>query len=440
MKHTLATSVKQLRRVDVVSQGCKMDDLKGNIPTKLRQLFLEIASCPQGSKSCLKLCHSSEQGLGREEAWWFLSLPDKVQRQCFTKEEHIFLKAACEITLKDMLDETYWTYGTFPCMDRLASLVPEEDEVRSRATTPVENWTNREDASSGSFLWPAVHGLCSHESVRSQPSSCSAQHSRSRSHSSTSRNFSLPFNHGPGMDHTTGKVTSWLANTVSIRHEEPLGSKAQFYQDPETRLKLRRYTSTPEAFDEALEFGFLSKDNNTRGASTPDCVPETSSSHPYGQSQEGRTEAYLFSQQEEKLRSSASSRFSTRVNEVGDMMGMVTPGSVPPGFVCARLSFPQLRVASSVGSLRSASTRQATRDMTFRMTLTRPELGPGEEDVYHVQQEYAKVGGPDPWALERLPVSDDVTGKHGAFASMRKENKIRKVWRTVIPDRSVKAI
>lgn len=116
-----------------------MDDPKGKIPTKLRQLFLETALCPQGSKSCSKLSHGSEQGLSREEAWWFLSLPDKVQRQCFTKEDHILLKAACEITLKDILDETYWTYGTFPCLDRLASLVPEEDEVRSRATTtPVE--------------------------------------------------------------------------------------------------------------------------------------------------------------------------------------------------------------------------------------------------------------------------------------------------------------
>lgn len=417
-----------------------MDDPKGKIPTKLRKLFLETASCPQGSKSCLKLSHGSEQELSREEAWWFLSLPDKVQRQCFTKKEHILLKAACEITLKDILNETYWTYGTFPCMDRLASLVPEEDEVRSRATTPVEYWTSREDASSGSSLWPAVHGLCSAESARSQPSLYSAQHSRSRSHSSASRNFSLPFKHGPGMDHINGKVTSWLATTLSIGQGEPLGSKAQSYQDLETRLKLRRYTSTPEAFDEALEFGFLIKDNNTRDALTPDCVPENSSSHSYVRSQEETTEAHVFSQQEEKLRSSPSSRSSTRVNEIGDMISMVTPGSVPPGFVCARLSFPQLRVASSVGSLRSASLRQSTRNMTFRMTLTRPELGSEEEDVCFVrQQQQTQKGGSDPWALERLPFSDDVTGKHGAFASVRKENKIRKVWRTVIPDRSVKA-
>ncbi|KAI9720697.1 MAG: hypothetical protein M1828_005577 [Chrysothrix sp. TS-e1954] len=38
--------------------------------------------------------------------------------------------------------------------------------------------------------------------------------------------------------------------------EEPLSSPSEYYQDPETRLKLQRGLSSPQGFDEALKFGF----------------------------------------------------------------------------------------------------------------------------------------------------------------------------------------
>jgi hypothetical protein len=54
----------------------------------------------------------------------------------------------------------------------------------------------------------------------------------------------------------------------------------------------------------------------------------------------------------------------------------------------------------------------ANREMTLRMTLTRPELRATEEELYNWKEPEEK----DPLALETLQLSDDVTGQHGAFA------------------------
>lgn len=51
------------------------------------------------------------------------------------------------------------------------------------------------------------------------------------------------------------------------------------------------------------------------------------------------------------------------------------------------------------------------REMTLRMTLTRPELRADEEDLYGWSRKED-----DPLALEQLPMSDDTTGENGAFA------------------------
>jgi hypothetical protein len=53
----------------------------------------------------------------------------------------------------------------------------------------------------------------------------------------------------------------------------------------------------------------------------------------------------------------------------------------------------------------------ANREMTLRMTLTRPDLRANAEDLYGWSRKED-----DPLALEQLPMSDDTTGENGAFA------------------------
>lgn len=55
------------------------------------------------------------------------------------------------------------------------------------------------------------------------------------------------------------------------------------------------------------------------------------------------------------------------------------------------------------------------REMTLRMTLTRPDLRADEEQLYGWQSPPPKTSRDDPLALEDLVFTDDMTGTKGAF-------------------------
>ena len=62
----------------------------------------------------------------------------------------------------------------------------------------------------------------------------------------------------------------------------PLDRRAQYYQDPEARLKLRVYLASPQKFDEAIEFGFPSleyNDDSNQSASRPSSSRPNNHSH-----------------------------------------------------------------------------------------------------------------------------------------------------------------
>lgn len=377
----------------------------------VKELLEETPFIQYRSKSRSRLVGRNGRKLGhqlsREEALWFMSLPEKVQRQSFTREEQILLKAACEIALLDVLDETYWSYGTLPCLNRPS--MPDFEDANCPSELYHEGLAGRDDASSVSSPWLPIYGHGAPRSVRSPGSVISRRHTRSNS--STSRNFSLPFTPRPETEHGNGKVASWLADTVTIAGKSPghgTGSKPQFYQDPETRLKLRRHLTTAQAFDEALEFGFPVE--YTSASVSPDSVLAHSRSTP-----EDHTKDRRLNDTPSLSRFNSDSLTSTRLSDAS----VVTPGSS-----CASPRLP-LRMAKSIGSLRPSE-----RDMTFRMTLTRPELRSPEDELYAWQQEEQEDSkARDPWVLEQLPCSDDVTGKYGAFSAAGKDGKkLRKVW------------
>lgn len=79
------------------------------------------------------------------------------------------------------------------------------------------------------------------------------------------------------------------------------------------------------------------------------------------------------------------------------------------------------------------------REVTVRMTLTRPELRESEEELYGWQAEHNKaitaynhLQRRDPLALESLVFTDDTTGMRGVFArSGSKYKGIRSLWKTI---------
>ena len=57
---------------------------------------------------------------------------------------------------------------------------------------------------------------------------------------------------------------------------------------------------------------------------------------------------------------------------------------------------------------------RSNREMTLRMTLTRPDLRADEEQLYGWKEQKGRKD--DPFALEELHLTDDMTGAQGAFA------------------------
>jgi len=191
-----------------------------------------------------------------------------------------------------------------------------------------------------------------------------------------------------------------------------------YYQDRETRNKLREYLASPQKFDEAVEFGFPSN--------PPIPTPEFNQFKGHVRSTSGN-DAQTF------LRDDTISfidRYDEDSGEDGSDLELdspVTPGDanddafrstgthplfssldwrdIPPlDFKFRQASFPQDPMAN--------------REMTLRMTLTRSDLRAPEEELYGWQD----ASHDDPLALEELPpVTDDDTGAFGPFA--RKGNR-----------------
>jgi hypothetical protein len=199
--------------------------------------------------------------------------------------------------------------------------------------------------------------------------------------------------------------------------------EAVYYRDPEARSKLRQYLLSPQKFDEAVAYGF---------PSTP--PPEDDHDHFKMSVSSSNNDAQTFLRED-------SMSFIDRYDEAdsdyetSEEESPVTPanGDEPfGGYNYNRLSIfgsldtddlpslsfkfqPELRPSAGIMN------PFTNRDMTLRMTLTRPDLRAKEEELYG----WKKGGGTeeDPLALEELPpCNDDSTGAHGAFAVKSNRN------------------
>lgn len=166
---------------------------------------------------------------------------------------------------------------------------------------------------------------------------------------------------------------------------------AAHYQDPEARLKLRVYLASPQKFDEAIEFGFPSTD---------------ALSSPTVTAKEGRA---LSRQQSRQKLSDDSSNLRSFLDDVDDddddddedklSMNSDQPSVTDPDSPRTPQTFdkPTIRphrgsadpVHTHVSKLSEASYVQASvssREMTLRMTLTRPDLRAHEDQLYGWQK------------------------------------------------------
>lgn len=193
--------------------------------------------------------------------------------------------------------------------------------------------------------------------------------------------------------------------------------EATHYQDPEARKKLRMYLASPQKFDEAIEFGFPSSTGN--GAAAPHFQLPQIDSHARKFSRDMHT----------FLRDGQLSFFEDHPNEnqglesdagsVADMDSPATPSSTGLSFRMhsRQFSHRKFSVDSPAPSPVYSANGQFHREMTLRMTLTRPDLRADEDQLYGWQGSSSspKTSRDDPLALEDLVFTDDMTGTKGAF-------------------------
>ena len=153
---------------------------------------------------------------------------------------------------------------------------------------------------------------------------------------------------------------------------------AAHYQDPEARLKLRVYLSSPQKFDEAIEFGFPSNDP---------FPADSEQEHPRAVK---RRSHQILQDDSENLKTFLSDDHSSICSEdmsVSDPESPKTPHTFdqPPLRPVPRSSRDDGQANLPEGY---AQVPVASREMTLRMTLTRPDLRSCEEQLYGWSNSY----------------------------------------------------
>lgn len=176
-----------------------------------------------------------------------------------------------------------------------------------------------------------------------------------------------------------------------------LDPSATHYQDPAAKMKLRVYLASPQKFDEALEFGFPSLHQE---ALHPPSRPRTSPGAVNGQLKTFFSDDTP-SLSEDESRDEQSDYI--RQDSPRTPIDMSFPGGRPSQKSSTDRSsnFRPRVIRDAIESYTYASA--ADREMTLRMTLTRPELR-AIEDADH----YLKPSEVNERPLERAPLTAPV--------------------------------
>lgn len=225
-----------------------------------------------------------------------------------------------------------------------------------------------------------------------------------------------------------------LSKTLSVinpsKHAHPgpvpiMDPTATHYQDPEARQKLRAYLASEQKFDEALQFGFPATEP-LQGPALVDQKPGKRQSRSRLADHDEPMRSFLDfdgdeddDQSERDDRSSLSDPESPLTPQMG---GGLTP---PPGhFRPSRVNTDPLNQRTNAANQRQGSAPSkpksrdsyaqfngTSREMTLRMTLTRPDLRADDELIYGWQPHaaYAASGRKSTGPMPRDSVFRDPT-------------------------------
>jgi hypothetical protein len=192
------------------------------------------------------------------------------------------------------------------------------------------------------------------------------------------------------------------------------------YHDEDIRKQLRKSLISPESFDKVIEFGYVAEEVPPLPSATTEYFPFHHPPSSSGESDCGGDET-----------STEATGPRTPTPTSGPLLTAVKQTSFDFG-----VNMP-LKFASDTGlaTTHSPAHSISNREVTVHMTLTRPDLRTPEERLYSVQRQQTSgvdVEKQDPLALQVLPVCDDPTGAHGAFAVQSENSKgFKRVWKTL---------
>lgn len=382
--------------------------------------------------------------VSEEQAAWFLSLPDKVKRQHFSKEEQTLLADRCESVLDNRSPKKSHESAQEFCIRRLDSQADKEQKERKfkhrrRSSAPVltralddqvlatiatiaaaDAPEAVEDGEGDNMailnLYSRRHSVGTTQEELSEPPAATKAQIRSFRKSFALRPLPLPAPvlaplPSPGFfkakDELKPAKTRHRPAELTFIQSEP-SPEAKHYKDPEMRRTLRAMSS-PELFDEALEYGFPPPPRHGLRKLRSKFSPDTSDND------------------------RSSSLTSSSTAETKDLPFGASP-STPDGsldFLETTAPNASLKPASphhlhrrahTTGDVQThhRTTSSVNREMTLRMTLTRPILRAAETDsnALHKTPLQTSLMDPkhDPLALESISICDDPTGAQGAFA------------------------
>lgn len=257
---------------------------------------------------------------------------------------------------------------------------------------------------------------------------------------SSSQSSTLPFSTaGSGV---INRPDNNHSRHVSHRSTSSIDPAAQYYQDPEARLKLRVYLASPQKFDEAIEFGFPSLDNkenidanNLRRHNTnrdskriSQISASTHGTHGWTFLDDETTSIDLslfdLTDHQPQFQQSKRSRRSQDKTAINSNIRELTSSRSRSSSVDPRHRRPQTLkpvVGNANGSSRPP-TGGHRREMTLKMTLTRPDLrtagdaGPYGHDRHDDPLRLAEL----PPADESCNIWDDIPEERGV---------VKKMWR-----------
>jgi hypothetical protein len=222
---------------------------------------------------------------------------------------------------------------------------------------------------------------------------------------------------------------------------------ATHYQDPEARLKLRVYLASPQKFDEAIEFGFPS----IEGVST---VADKENRHPRKMSRDKNAFRSPLADKETFLDDDNMSLSDDDDTSMLDPESPLTPvepsatfktQSARPAFSSKGSQpsedFSHLGIRRPTPHKHTESYAQSiagSREMTLRMTLTRPDLRADESLLYGWQGVRNKsppgeemLGGADSSLMTRNDMKGPLGGVDGWGLVEKDDGVVKRLWNRV---------